>query len=171
MIRVVIYGNSGSGKSTLGRTYATIPGVHYLDLDEITWEASGVRKAIEQSRKELNAFIAAHREWVIEGCYGSLIEEATRVAGELIFLNPGVEECQRNCRHRPWEPHKYDSPESQDRNLDRLLDWIAEYDTRTDEYSRQVHEKIFADYPGKKLELKSNLETVNKAREIIAKLK
>lgn len=168
MIRIVIFGNSGSGKSTLASCYATIPGVGYLDLDTIAWDTPGVRKETAESIEELHTFMRDRESWVIEGCYGSLIAEAAKTATEIIFLNPGIEECRKNCRARPWEPHKYESREAQDANLEMLLQWVAEYETRTDEFSLPAHRQIFESFGGKKQELKSNLETQNKAMKATA---
>ncbi|MDF1656711.1 MAG: hypothetical protein P1U58_03805 [Verrucomicrobiales bacterium] len=159
MSKILIFGNSGSGKSTLARRYADDPGLNHLDLDTIAWEESGVRKSAADSTAELQAFIDAHDSWVIEGCYGTLIEEASNSASELIFLNLPVEACLKNCRERPWEPHKYETREDQDRNLEMLLSWVAEYETRTGEFSLKAHREIFETFKGKKRELKSNMES------------
>lgn len=160
MKRVVIFGNSGSGKSTLARHLAKEHQLQHLDLDEIAWESPAVRRDIAESIEALQSFAAEHAEWVIEGCYGSLITEAASAATEIIFLNPGVETCQENCRSRPWERHKYQSKEEQDSNLEMLLNWVADYETRTDEFSLSAHRRIFDAYPGTKRELLSNGETV-----------
>ena len=154
MIRIVIFGNSGSGKSTLARSYALTRNIKHLDLDEIAWATPGVRKDIATSMRDLASFASAHDEWVIEGCYGSLLSEAASRANEIIFLNPGIEICQQNCRSRPWEPHKYKSPQDQDDNLAMLLKWVAEYFSRTDEFSYVTHRDIFDAYNGPKQELK-----------------
>ena len=37
--------------------------------------------------------MATHVEWVIEGCYGDLIEAAAARCTELRFLNPGADVC------------------------------------------------------------------------------
>jgi len=158
MNRVVLYGNSGSGKSTLAQRYRKGLGLQHLDLDTIAWAASGVRKETAESIRELHAFMDAHESWVIEGCYGSLVKEASRSATQLVFLNPGIMECQKNCRARPWESHKYKTQEEQDANLKMLLKWVADYEHRRDEYSLKIHREIFASYNGIKQELKSNRE-------------
>ncbi len=168
MVRTLIYGNSGSGKSRLALSIANYSGVPHLDLDEIAWESSGQRKHVSESIRELASFISANTEWVIEGCYSSLVKEASASAEELIFLNPGVDVCQENCKSRPWEPHKYDTKESQDKNLEMLLEWVEAYETRTDEFSLQAHQEIFESFPGRKSELRSNLEAQNKAEEVAA---
>ena len=166
MKQVVIFGNSGSGKSTLARSYAESAEVKHLDLDEIAWKAPGIRKELEESIGELKTFISKNSEWIIEGCYGSLIAEAARRANELLFLNPGIEACQKNCRARPWERHKYETKEQQDQNLEMLLNWVAGYQSRTDEFSLAAHREIFDSFSGPKQELRSNAETQSIARKL-----
>jgi hypothetical protein len=73
-----------------------------------------------------------------------------------VFLNPGIEACVANARRRPWEPHKYASKEKQDANLDMLIGWIREYETRSDEtFSRSTHRALFDSFAGDKIELTS----------------
>ena len=156
MKRIVIFGNSGSGKSTLAKRIAQDPAVYHLDLDTLAWETAGVRKEVTESVAELREFLSGHDQWVIEGCYGSLLVEAMKMASEVLFLNPGVEACQENCRSRPWEPHKYPSKEAQDANLEMLLNWVAEYETRTDEFSLSAHQELYDSFAGEKREIRSN---------------
>jgi len=113
-----------------------------------------VRRRIEESREAIRAFVDTHEAWVIEGCYGDLIEEVVPFAGEVRFLNPGTEACIANCRARPWEPHKYATAEEQDARLEFLLDWVRQYETRDDEYSLARHRRIFEEFPGRKSELR-----------------
>jgi adenylate kinase family enzyme len=150
--RVLIYGNSGSGKTTMARAVAAELGVEHLDLDLIAWDSPGERRSPAASVAMLEAYFAAHDAWVVEGCYGDLVEAALPYCTELRFLNPGVERCIANCRARPWEPEKYASPEEQDQRLAFLLDWVRQYDTRTDEYSLARHRAIFDGFAGPKRE-------------------
>jgi adenylate kinase family enzyme len=152
MQRILIYGNSGSGKTTMARAVAAELGVEHLDLDLIAWDAPGERRSPAASGDLLEEYFAAHDAWVIEGCYGDLVEAALPYCTELRFLNPGVEGCIANCRARPWEPEKYESPEEQDRRLDFLLDWVRQYDTRDDEYGLARHRAIFDGFTGPKRE-------------------
>jgi adenylate kinase family enzyme len=152
MHRILIYGNSGSGKTTMARAVAAEHGLEHLDLDLIAWDSPGERRSPEASVAMLREFFAAHDEWVIEGCYGDLVEAALPYCTELRFLNPGVEGCVAHCRARPWEPEKYESPEEQDRRFAFLLDWVRQYDTRTDEYSLARHRTIFDGFGSAKRE-------------------
>src|SRR5207248_331273 len=116
--RIVIYGNAGSGKTTMAREVARTLTIPHLCLDHIAWAATAVRLPFSESLAALNAFIAANLDWVIEGCYGDLIEAVLPHCTELRFLNPGIEVCINNSRNRPWEPDYCTSPEEQQRLLE-----------------------------------------------------
>ena len=163
MQRIVVFGNSGSGKTTLARALTSQYGLAHLDLDSLAWDSPGVRRSSTQSASAVREFIHKHSEWVIEGCYGDLLEHVLPYASELRFLNPGVEACIANCRARPWEPEKYASKEAQDQKLDFLLDWVRKYESRADEYSSDLdqlcslarHRELFESFRGLKMELLS----------------
>lgn len=152
-MRWLIYGNSGSGKSTLARRLAQQHGLATLDLDTIAWSAQLERAPLDESVGRLRDFATIHPSWVIEGCYGLLIEAATAWCSRLIFLNPGVETCLANCRRRPWEPHKFATPAEQDAMLDSLLDWVRTYPTRVDEFGLKTHQAIFDRFTGPKVQI------------------
>ena len=103
-------------------------------------------------RASLEAFITANPTWVIEGCYGDLVEAAASRATDLVFLNPGLEACLTNNARRPWEPHKYASPEQQDAMLANLQTWVAGYYQRADPWSYEAHRRIFESHDGRKVE-------------------
>lgn len=169
MERILIFGNSGSGKSTLASRLAGLHNARHLDLDTIAWLADrpGVRMPLDESIAELKRFIESCDDWVIEGCYSDLLREAAVFCTEMIFLNPGVEACVENCLNRPWEPHKYESPEAQDANLRLLIDWVREYETRQDEFSLSEHRRLFDRHSGRKAEYRSNEDTAAALRTIL----
>ncbi|WP_197722141.1 shikimate kinase [Sulfuriflexus mobilis] len=152
---MIIFGNSGAGKTTLAKALGEEFNLAHLDLDTLAWRSTAPpeRRAIAESAIEFEKFLSAHTAWVIEGCYADLIELATPHATEIIFLNPGIEACINHCKNRPWEPHKYKSKAEQDANLDMLITWVKQYDTRDDEFSLTAHKKIFTSFHGKKTEL------------------
>lgn len=127
-------------------------GLAHLDLDSLAWTAPGVRKPVEDSAKEITAFITANSDWVAEGCYADLVEVGLPAATEVRFLNPGTEACVANCRARPWEPEKYASQEEQDKKLAFLIEWVRQYETRDDEYSFARHRRLFESFAGAKAE-------------------
>jgi adenylate kinase family enzyme len=154
----VIFGNSGSGKSTLAKELCEAEGYAHLDLDSLAWTPASppVRMPLDESKHEIDAFVASHQSWVVEGCYSDLIEIVLPVSTEVIFLNLPVEDCIANAKSRPWEPQKYDSKVGQDENLGMLIDWIAQYADRNDTFSRSSHEALFREFPGKKTMYVSN---------------
>lgn len=154
-MRIVIFGNSGSGKSTMARAIAEEQGIEHMDLDGVAWETPGVRMPLVRSAESIAAFTHANDRWVIEGCYADLLELVISLATEVRFLNPGTEACVVNCRSRPWEPHKYESPEAQEKMLEFLLGWVRDYDVRDDEYSLASHRALFDRFTGTKREYDS----------------
>ena len=152
--KYAIVGNSGSGKSTLAKRIQAQTGARILDLDNITWER-GVRiqkrLTIEDSLAQLRAFIDEEpSSWIIEGCYGELIEQSLTYSPTFIFLDPGEKICLDHCRNRPWEPHKYSSKSEQDKMLEFLLSWVSEYYRREGPMSQQFHQRLFEDYKNSK---------------------
>lgn len=149
-----MFGNSGSGKSTYARALAARHGFTHLDLDSIVWEPGqiAVPRAADAVQAELHAFLGSYPQWVVEGCYGDLVEIAATQCDELVFLNPGLEVCLANNRRREWEPHKYGSREQQDSMLDVLQAWVASYYTRDDAWSYRAHRRLFDAHVGRKRE-------------------
>lgn len=158
--RTAVFGNSGSGKSTLARLLAHRRPFPVLDLDSLVWEPRriAVRRPEQAVLADLKAFTDHHPGWIIEGCYGDLIEALLPLSPELIFLNPGRDACIEHCRQRPHEAHKYTSKEDQDQRLGFLLDWVAGYYTRSDSLSLAAHRRVFDSYEGPKRELLTPVE-------------
>lgn len=152
--RILIFGNSGSGKSTYARALADRHGLAHLDLDGIVWEPGRIAEARDPAAvlADLADFVATHEAWVIEGCYGELVQAASAQCSELVFLNPGRETCLAHNRLRPWEPHKYASAAQQDAMLENLQVWVAGYYDRDDMWSYAAHRRIFDAHPGAKVE-------------------
>jgi adenylate kinase family enzyme len=154
-MRLLLFGNSGSGKSTLAKRLSAERALPHLDLDTLVWEPGriAVPRPLDAVRADLEAFVEAHPRWVVEGCYGELVETLLAHCTELVFLNPGLEACLANNRRRPWEPHKYATPEAQDAMLAALQAWVADYYTRDGAWSYQDHRRIFDTFQGSKREV------------------
>lgn len=155
-MRILLFGNSGSGKSTLAQKIAAEHGLKHLDLDSLVWEPQkvAVLRSADAIQQDLQAFLANHERWVVEGCYGEWVSFATPFCTALWFLNPGVEKCIDHCLKRPWEPHKYESKEAQDAMLPGLLAWVRGYYEREDDWSLAAHRRIFDGFAGEKSELR-----------------
>jgi adenylate kinase family enzyme len=156
-VRVLVYGNSGSGKSTYAGALADKHALAHLDLDTIVWEPGqiAVQRPAQAIEASLSAFLGEHARWVIEGCYGELVEAAAQHCTELVFLNPGLQACLANNLRRPWEPHKYATPEQQSSMLGVLQAWVAAYYDRDGPWSYREHRRIFASHQGAKTEYAS----------------
>lgn len=76
MQRILVFGNSGSGKTTLAARLRDEQGLAHLDLDVLAWlpTAPPERRPLAESGQVVREFIAAHENWVIEGCYTDLLE-------------------------------------------------------------------------------------------------
>jgi adenylate kinase family enzyme len=150
--KILIFGNSGSGKSTLAKELCESEDLSHLDLDTLAWKVSSPpeRNPLNESDKEIQKFIKSRDRWVIEGCYADLLKKALPFSSEIIFMNLPISTCILNAKNRPWEPHKYESKEAQDANLDMLIDWISQYGKRKDTFSEQSHLALYESFRGKK---------------------
>ncbi|WP_241238895.1 AAA family ATPase [Colwellia sp. Arc7-635] len=160
--KVVIFGNSASGKSSLAKKLAKQEQLAHLDLDTLAWLPAASptsppqRQHLDISMTEINTFIHQHNAWVIEGCYSDLLVQTLDKCSEIIFLNLPTESCIDNAKKRPWEPHKYNSKAEQDSNLAMLIDWIAQYEQRTDSFSKAAHQQLYDQFNGEKLAIIKN---------------
>lgn len=152
--RILIFGNSGSGKTTMAHALADRPAMAHLDFDDIAWEpdAWGARRSLQETVAVLDEFMRNHSLWVIEGCYGDLIEHVVPHCTELCFLNPGIDTCIANCRKRPREQDAASSRVEYQKLLDDLLTWVRQYESRDDEFSLKRHRAIFESFTGQKQE-------------------
>ncbi len=152
-MKAIFIGNAGSGKSTLSREVQLRQQVAVLSLDEVAFQNGAVRRPIEESIAEVKRFIEKNKSWIIEGCYSDIITGVLDYCEELVFLNPGVDKCIAHCRARPWEPEKFSSQEEQNQNLEKLIEWVREYETRSDEYGLARHRALYESFKGRKFEL------------------
>jgi len=154
-MRIILLGNAGAGKSTMARRIIGDSPIPRLSLDQIAWDEGPKRKPLEVSLSMLSDFIQSNKKWIIEGCYGDLIEAALPHCTELRFLNPGVEVCVAHCHRRPWEPEKFSTPKDQAAMLAQLVQWVRNYETRDDEYGLKRHRQVFDRFKGPKHEYTS----------------
>ncbi|MGJ3252301.1 MAG: shikimate kinase [Elainellaceae cyanobacterium] len=154
-MKIVLMGNAGAGKTTLSRALMGDVHVPRLSLDEVAFSKGAERRPLTESIRDVLEFIGANENWIVEGCYADIIEPALEHCETLVFLNPGVATCIEHCRRRPWEPEKFASESEQEQNLDNLIKWVSEYETRRDEYGLEQHRRLFDSFSGRKFEFTS----------------
>jgi len=154
-MRIILLGNAGAGKTTLARRLMGGQPIPHLSLDDIAWAEGTQRKPFEESVQALRKFLDEHEHWILEGCYGDLVEVALPFCEELLFLNPGVETCVEHCLKRPWEPEKFPTEAAQKTMMAALVAWVRDYETRCDEYGLRRHQQIFQGFSGRKREYTS----------------
>lgn len=73
MQKVIVIGCPGSGKSTFSRKLHDMMGIPLFHLDMLNWNAdkTPVAKSIFYERL---SHVMEHREWIIDGNYGSTME-------------------------------------------------------------------------------------------------
>ena len=130
--------------------------IPHLDLDDIAWavdiEDVGKRLPLQDSQAALDDFLQKHNQWVIEGCYGDLIERAVPLCTELRFLNPDIETCVANSHTRQREREMVRSQAEYEKLINDLIAWVRQYETRDDEFSLARHRAIFDSFTGQKRE-------------------
>jgi adenylate kinase family enzyme len=141
--RIVILGNSGAGKSHLAQTLAAQLALPVIELDHIFWLDGGYQN--KRTQKEVWALIDRVREqerWIVEGVYGAMVERLLDRTDLLIWMALSWTECSRSLIEREAVRHAIPSPE-QEKSVETLMAYAAAYDQRTNDISRQGHQRIF----------------------------
>jgi adenylate kinase family enzyme len=150
LLKTLIVGNSGSGKSWLAERIANRFGSRYVDLDSIHWLPGGYNAPRERNEAlQLLRDAAKADRWVIEGIYGSLVNEISNESTALIWLCIGEAECVENIRHRGIRRG------GDAASFAALLDWASTYRSRTGPSSCIGHQRLFDEYTADKLILRS----------------
>lgn len=148
--RTLVVGNSGSGKSWLAERIANRLGSHYVDLDSIHWLPGGYNVPRERNEAlQLLGDAAKADRWVIEGIYGSLINEVRNDSTALIWLCLDEAKCVENIRQRGIRRG------GDAASFAALLDWASTYRSRQGASSYIGHQKLFDEYGADKLILRS----------------
>jgi hypothetical protein len=148
--RTIILGNSGSGKSWFAEHIASHLGAPCIDLDLVHWLPGGYNVARERGEAiRLIRQAAKADRWVIEGIYGSLINEIRQDASALVWLCLDEAECMTNICERGIRR------DGTTASFVALLDWAASYQSRHGSSSYQGHATIFEKYGGEKTILRS----------------
>ena len=150
LLRTLIVGNSGSGKSWLAERIAERVRSLCIDLDSIHWLPGGYNVARERNEAvQLLRDVAKADRWVIEGIYGSLVNEVRTDSTALIWLCLDEAECVENIRQRGIRRG------GDATSFAALLDWASTYRSRQGASSYIGHQKLFDEYRADKQVLRS----------------
>lgn len=104
MKKVIVIGCPGSGKSTFSRALQQITGLPLFHLDTLYWNPDGTtvpEKTVFQTR--LHAAMSGDR-WIIDGNYGSTMEQRMMACDTVIFLDYPTELCLDGIKARKGKP-------------------------------------------------------------------
>ena len=71
--RILIYGVTGSGKTTLAAQLASLTGLPWHSVDDLTWEAGWVIVPADEQRRLIAAICAGER-WILDSAYSSWLD-------------------------------------------------------------------------------------------------
>jgi len=155
MSRILIYGNSGSGKTYLSNLIGNKVGVSPISLDNLFWLPGGYNhKRSEENLSSLVESIKNKQEWIVEGVFGSLVEQFLSQATLLIYLDLPWVVCHKNLLSRGSESSKQLEPAQAEINFEKLLVWAECYYSRDTENSCSYHRSLFESAQCKKVIIK-----------------
>lgn len=151
--RTVIIGNSGSGKSTLAGGLAALAVVPAIDLDLLHWAGDGYGvKREEAVARRMALEVAAKPGWILEGVYGWLAEVALPRATALIWLDVPWSTCREGLLARGVRRGGTEA------DFAELMVWAEAYWERRTSSSFAGHSRLFDQFSGHKLRLRSRQE-------------
>ncbi|WP_284125389.1 P-loop NTPase family protein [Parerythrobacter aestuarii] len=101
MERVLVIGPCGAGKSTASRRIAAVLALPLHHLDRLHWKAGWVEGSKEELH-ELLAPILAEDRWIIDGNYGSTMQQRIVRSDAVIYLDYPVSLCLWRAAKRVW---------------------------------------------------------------------
>ena len=71
--RILVYGVTGSGKSTLASQLATVTGIAWHSVDDLTWRPGWVAVPTDEQRERIAA-IVAEPQWILDTAYAAWLD-------------------------------------------------------------------------------------------------
>ena len=128
MKRVLVIGCPGSGKSTFARALHEVTRLPLVHLDLLYWKADRTTVPKEVFRERLREAMAQDA-WIIDGNYGSTMEQRLAACDTVFFLDYPTEVCMEGILSRrgtvrpdmPWVEDPSDVDEE-------FLDFVRSYE-------------------------------------------
>ncbi len=161
-MKTIIIGNSGSGKTWLAMRMAKRDRIAATCLDDIFWESGGFdEKRSNQHVQELIEEVLQKDDWIVEGVFGELVERFLDKADLLIWLDLDLSICEKRLLARESESKKHPGREQSEEGLEELVKWALDYYSRDDMRSHEGHKRMFEEFQGEKMRLRSEEEVLN----------
>lgn len=138
MQRVLIIGCGGSGKSTLARKLAKATDLPMIHLNVEFWRPGWVEPPEDEWKARVAELLRADR-WIMDGNYGSTMDERFAAADTIVFLDLPTHVCTWRIIDRALHPraaesgYRPDMPLGCEEHLDpEFIHWVYNFrrDTR-----------------------------------------
>ena len=110
MQRLIVIGPCGAGKSTASRRLAELMHMPLFHLDKLHWNAGWVEGSKDELREALTPILAQDR-WIIDGNYGSTMEQRLARADTIVYLDYPIPICFWRALKRVWQSHGKTRPD------------------------------------------------------------
>lgn len=127
MKKVIVIGCPGSGKSVFSRALHERTGVPLYHLDRMYWNADKTTVSKDEFRRRLSEVLSGD-EWIIDGNYGSTMEQRFAACDTVFFLDYPVEVCLSGIRERRGKPRP-DMPWIESDEDAEFLAFVKKYNT------------------------------------------
>lgn len=125
MKKIIVIGCPGSGKSTFSRALSANTGIPLYHLDMMYWnpDKTVVDKAVFLDRLKT---VIQSEEWIIDGNYGSTMEQRLSACDTVFFLDYPTEVCVEGVRERMGKP-RCDMPWFETEEDTEFIEFIKRY--------------------------------------------
>ena len=125
MKKIIVIGCPGSGKSTFSRALSANTGIPLYHLDMMYWnpDKTVVDKAVFLDRLKT---VIQSEEWIIDGNYGSTMEQRLSACDTVFFLDYPTEVCVEGVRERMGKP-RGDMPWFETEEDTEFIEFIKRY--------------------------------------------